>query len=108
MTALAELEGGDVFSLRVSDEAGVAEAFRDVEQGELGPGVGRSRRMRRRASSGHPASGMRSVSSTTQAPSRTEPSVSMAWTQSSSWIRSMAPRTPWSMGNPMEKSSWRR
>ena len=33
-----------------------------------------------------------------------DPSVSWAETQSSSWTRTRASRTPWSMGNPMEKS----
>jgi hypothetical protein len=60
--------------------------------------------MSSRVSSGQAARGIRSVSSVTQAPSRTEPSVSVAWIQSSSWTRTRPSRTPWSMGNPMEKS----
>ena len=57
-----------------------------------------------RVSSGQADRGMSGVSSVTQAPSRTEPSVSLAEIQSSSWTRTRASRTTWSMGYPMEKS----
>ena len=40
MSPVAELQGRDVASFRIGDEAGVPESLDRVEQGELGAGVG--------------------------------------------------------------------
>jgi len=52
VSPVTELEGGDVSSLGVGDEAGVAEALCRVEEVSWAPGWGRSRRMNSRAVSG--------------------------------------------------------
>ncbi len=56
----------------------------------------------RRTPSPHASRSMSDVSSVTQAPSRTDSSISMACSQSSSWARSSASLTLSSMGNPIE------
>ena len=77
MSAMEQLLGGDVGSLLLGDEGGVAVPV-GVEDLELGTWVGRSRRTTSLVPSGQALRSRRSAGSATQAPSPSSPSASTA------------------------------
>jgi len=99
---VTQFEGGDIRSLGVGDEAGVAPAGADVEERELGARVRALAPQITRMSAGQSLRSMISVSSMTSAPSRIPPSNSVALTQSSFWANKRASHTEPLMGNPIE------